>query len=856
MTNSSVVQHKEFKTDLGSLIKIFGDHLYAEADVFIRELVQNAHDSIQRRADGPPGEIYIDGDRETGTVVFRDNGVGMSEGDIETYLTTIGGSGTRASREVMLQGGLERAYALIGQFGIGLLSAFVVAEEVVVETRKAEEPTGFRLTARGGPGYELTPVERAEIGTTVTLRLKDSCLGLSDPATLREAIRRYCDFLPYPIYVNGEQANTAHAPWHRAYASVAERRRAFIAWVEARSSDTPLLVIPVALQDPHVEGVLYVSDRRVPDLNMAGVVDVYQARMFVRRADPDLLPPWAKFVGGVIDSTALTLTASRDAVRKDAQHERVREALGELIVEALRRLAEEAPRRFRLLMRWHHYHVKGMALRHDDFFAAVADLVPFEIMEPDAGAGEAPMLTLPEYRARQNAVDDQGRTLLYYIGESEGTAPFYQLCAAQDLLVLNAGLVFEESFLVKYAEHHADTVALRCLDVANSEVLFTPLSEAERVPFLDLEYRLGHLLNDVLPDYEFVVRAERFLPSNLPALLTHAQDAETRHRLRVLKEHPAFSEAFAQLIGTVLETQEQTRQSAVLHLNAASEVVQLLRQEPFGHPVVQSVWQLICHNALLSGPYVRDPSRTAQFQQVSFDALQHVVALLRRHRDLEQSATHQWVEGLTHRTAHTSVYLLRASDETGAVLEQALRLVLEDAPFWFEVISSLEAPGLSSESMEQVHGFLVSLDGLGPEDWIQLGAIGHGRGDRPWVVLHPAGELPTPTILHDAPRVAYARPSASPNPVAILAEQLRPRLADLDGIQHLKDERALRYLSRSYLQRVLEMGEDATLVDTLTATFTTIEELLAADFATIAQQTGLDDVMARQVKAVLASNKG
>jgi molecular chaperone HtpG len=113
---------------------------------------------------------------------------------------------------------------------------------------------------------------------------------------------------------------------------------------------------------------LYISDRQLPDSDMAGMVDIYQARMFIRQGDRTMLPLWAKFVRGVIDSMALTPIAARDAVQQDAVHDAIRDALGRLIINALESLATEDKPRFRRLMEWHHYHIKGMAVEFDEFF--------------------------------------------------------------------------------------------------------------------------------------------------------------------------------------------------------------------------------------------------------------------------------------------------------------------------------------------------------------------------------------------------------------------------------------------------------------------------------------------------------
>ena len=166
-------------------------------------------------------------------MVFRDNGAGLTEAEITDYLATIGRSGTGELRQRLEQHDRERAQSLIGQFGIGILSAFVAAERLEVETFSAsDDQSGLRWSVSGGPQYELATILRQETGTIVTLGIKPAFLRMTNPDTLREAVRRYAEFLTFPIYINGEgPVNTMQASWHRAYGSERERKTAYQHWV-------------------------------------------------------------------------------------------------------------------------------------------------------------------------------------------------------------------------------------------------------------------------------------------------------------------------------------------------------------------------------------------------------------------------------------------------------------------------------------------------------------------------------------------------------------------------------------------------------------------------------------------------
>ncbi len=526
------------RIDLQGLIRLLAKNLYSEADVFVRELIQNAHDSLQRRAEvdgaaAPTGWIRIRTDYRAAIVSFEDNGLGLTESEIHDYLSTIGRSGTGAFREELARRGRQAEVSLIGQFGIGLLSAFVVASRVEVETRsgRADSPA-WRWVSEGQREYELASAERATVGTTVTLHITESYRDMLDPDELRKAIKKYADFIPFPIYLNDEDApaNVIDAPWHRAFGDEQERLGEYWIFANRRFADLPLEVIPVDLEVPHrLSGVLYISDRALPDINTAGLADVYQNRMFLMARNRDLLPAWAKFVRGVIDSPALTPTASRDAIQMDATAREIRDALGRVIMRHLQALAVRDAERLTRIMQWHAYHMTGMAVAHDDFFDAVAELVPF-----NTNRGT---LTLREYLARAARVSDEPGADVFYFSEPGSAAQFNLLADARGLLVIDASSNFEEQFLRKYAKRQGP-MRLHHITVAGSTFLFEPLSREQAATFRRLELDFQALL----PDSRSQARTVRFLPAELPAVTMLTADAQLRGDLDRARRSMALPE--------------------------------------------------------------------------------------------------------------------------------------------------------------------------------------------------------------------------------------------------------------------------------------------------------------------------
>jgi molecular chaperone HtpG len=213
---------------------------------------------------------------------------------------------------------------------------------------------------------------------------------------LRSIIRTYADFIGLPIYVadDAEPANAVNAPWHRTYLTTRERDRAYYEfWERKFLKESSLHVFAVdesfdwedvsqhgGRGHGKVRGVLAITDRHVPDVNVRGTVDVYVHRMFIGAANREVLPPWGRFLQGVVECNELTPNAARDNVVRNAALTAVQQALAWLVVRELTELSRANRQRFIEIMRWHSYHVLAMAVQkeHEEFFRAVADLMPLD----------------------------------------------------------------------------------------------------------------------------------------------------------------------------------------------------------------------------------------------------------------------------------------------------------------------------------------------------------------------------------------------------------------------------------------------------------------------------------------------
>lgn len=788
-----------FGIELSGLIKLLAKNLYAEHDVFVRELLQNAHDSISRRHAGegdgksagkaaPAGVIRVLIDHAAKVVRFADNGTGLTEQQVREYLSVIGKSGTDAFRKDLADKGRLAGTTLIGQFGIGLLSAFVVADTVEVVTKSATD-RALRWVSQGGSTYTIEDAERAEIGTTVSLHItQDKFLDVLHRQTLVKAIRKYADFLQYPIYLDDDTAptNAVTPPWLRHYASDQERIVQYSLFVAQRFPDHPLCVIPVAIERPYrVQGILYVSDFHIPDYNTTGLVDIYSARMFVTSGHRDVLPKWAKFIRGVIDCPDLTLTAARDNIQHDEVLAAVSEALGRAIVGELTALAKADKARLTQILQWHDYHIKMMAVTEDAFFEAVCDLAPFE-------TNEGP-LTLAEYLAKAPLIGGV-RHLVYFIERGSATQ-HYILFGGKGLRVINASGPFEEEFLQKYARLRG--VPLHPISVATSTLVFSELLPDEAARLASLEARVARTLHIE----GLTAKASSFEPTYIPAVTIFARDERLDREVEGAIQNPVLPEGVRKLLGKIAK--DRRAAPVTLFLNAQNPSIQRLiaadiDDDTFGQAVVA-----LYNNALILAQHRITPDNA----EIIFRQFAGVIdKLLRTASDLakarERLASVELLAeagkpGRPSKTPWVSCFVALPSYGCNEFFE-ALTLALEAPEVGAQVVRSgqqqggaLEIPREAAALLQRAHCFGVELSREDMLVGMELGRM-TAFADRPLVVFHQKGARQF-FDLRGAAVVEYPAEVTT----AQLAEVLRRELAKVGVWEGLLAEggKASRYLS-------------------------------------------------------------
>jgi len=524
-TSPRVPRHP-FQVDLHGVVDLFARHLYSSPRVYLRELLQNAVDALTaRRLLEPdcPGLVRLSAWGGDGLQV-RDTGIGLTRDEADDLLATIGRSSKRLDD-------LETARAdYIGQFGIGLLSAFMVAEEVELWSRSARDPAAapVRWVGRADGTYTLDEVGQdeygdvvpgAEPGSVVRLRPRIDQAHWLNLETVQALASDFGGLLPWDVAIearldDGEtlwrRLTATEVPWRAAYRSPAQREEALAAYCAQTLGFRPLASIDLAVPVVGLTGVAFLLPSPTSPMNN-NTHRVYLKRMLVGAQVPGVLPPWAFFVRCVVDAASLRPTASREALYEDDVLLATRDALGRAVRDwVVQLLAEDSPLR-RAFVSTHHLAIRSLALQDDDLLDLAARLLPYETTL-------GPM-TLEEFREHEGVIR--------YAATVEDYRRVAPVARAQGLGIVNAGYVYDADLLARLERHRPDW---RIHPLATQDVAarLSELAPADELSCLDFLLAASEPVREL--GCELTVRS--YSPAALPALLLTDADVEHQRALR------------------------------------------------------------------------------------------------------------------------------------------------------------------------------------------------------------------------------------------------------------------------------------------------------------------------------------
>jgi molecular chaperone HtpG len=412
-----------FRAEVKQLLHILAHSLYTDREIFLRELISNASDALYRvqfemltnqnvlDAEAELA-IHINGDADAKTVTITDTGIGMTREEMIENLGTIAQSGARALMERLEA---SQRGEIIGQFGVGFYSAFVVADEVTVISRSFHpEAEAVEWRASGGDTFTIAPAEKAERGTTIILKLKDDAIEFAQAWKLQQVIKKHSDFVAWPIYVGEERANQQTALWRQAPRNVeAEKYPEFYRQL-TMDFDDPLLHMHISTDAPvDLHSILFVPAKRERGLierRVEGKIKLYSRKVLIQEEAKDLLPNYFRFVEGVVDSEDLPLNVSREMVQTNPVLARIKKTLTSRLTKELNELAEKDTEKYAAF--WKEFGIflkEGIALE----YSARTDLLPLlRFYSTASGDG---LTSLAEYKSRM--ID--GQSEIYYVMGSD-----------------------------------------------------------------------------------------------------------------------------------------------------------------------------------------------------------------------------------------------------------------------------------------------------------------------------------------------------------------------------------------------------------------------------------------------------
>jgi molecular chaperone HtpG len=410
----------EFKAEVQQLLHILSHSLYTEREIFLRELISNASDALNRmqfemltNADVLDPElelaVHVDFDEEAKTLTVSDTGIGMTRAELIENLGTIAHSGAMAFLKKLEAE--QRIGDIIGQFGVGFYSVFMVADKVSVTSRSylPDEPA-WTWVSHGDNTYTLNPAEKTERGTTIEIELKEDAVEFASAWRLEQIVKKHSDYVSFPIYVKDKIANQQTALWRKPANEVTDDEYNDFYRQLTLDFEKPLLHLHIITDAPvDIRSVLYVPrhrDRGMFRLRPDHGLKLYSRKVLIQENNKEMLPEYLRFVEGVVDSADIPLNVARESVQSTRTMGHIKKALRGRVLKALRELGEENPEDYKTFWEAFGPFIKeGVAMD----FGGRDDVLP--LLRFPTSKSDGALIALGEYAARMF----EGQTDIYYI---------------------------------------------------------------------------------------------------------------------------------------------------------------------------------------------------------------------------------------------------------------------------------------------------------------------------------------------------------------------------------------------------------------------------------------------------------
>lgn len=444
---SNTPETHAFQAEIQQLLDIVIHSLYTDKEIFIRELISNAADALEKlrflqssgqnvRDENIPLKISIHGDDQAKTVTFTDTGIGMTHDELVQNLGTIARSGSKEFIQ-QLAGQKDKPLDLIGQFGVGFYSAFMVADKVIVSTRshQSDQP-GWRWSSSGAGNFTIEPADDLPRGTAITVHLKETEKSFSQVSTLTHIIQRYSSFVPFPIELDGKPVSTVQAIWTRNKSEIKEEEYQEFFRFFAHGDKAPRYRLHFTADAPlAIRSLLFVPHNNIEKfgfMRQESEIHIYCRRVLIQSNAKGLLPDWLRFVKGVVESDDLPLNISRETM----QDTNLMQKIGKVITgRFLKMLDEESESHVDAYAEF--YHEFGRCIKEGvatDFVhrEALTGLLRFESSALDAGK----LSSLADYVTRMPSDQKEIYYLFAPTRAAAESSPYFEVFKARKVEVL------------------------------------------------------------------------------------------------------------------------------------------------------------------------------------------------------------------------------------------------------------------------------------------------------------------------------------------------------------------------------------------------------------------------------------
>jgi len=419
MTEQTIT--REFQAETRKVLDIVINSLYTERDIFVRELISNSADALEKfrhqnlvdKAEFDahvPLEITISCDDKKHLLTITDTGIGMTREELETNLGTIAHSGS-GQFLTQLAEAAKKDINIIGQFGVGFYAAFMAAKKVRVQTRSWDGSEGHEWESDGSGTYTIKPCEGLHRGTKIILELKDDAHEYATKFTIERIIKQYSSFVPFPIIVEGKKVNTVQAIWARSKNEITEEEYTEFYKYIGNAVDEPMYRVHFSADAPlAINALLYVPKENLEVLGMGRTqpgVNLYCQKVLIDQHSENILPEWLRFLKGVVDSEDLPLNISRQALQDNALVFKLRKVITKRLIKFLQEQAKSDPEEYTSFWNLFGIFIKEGITTDFEYREELGGLLRFESSKSDQGK----LTSLADYVSRMQ----EGQDKIYYI---------------------------------------------------------------------------------------------------------------------------------------------------------------------------------------------------------------------------------------------------------------------------------------------------------------------------------------------------------------------------------------------------------------------------------------------------------